>query len=66
MNTFACKVDAAVKMVCPIDGVSIGRKNDKNSWGVSFKPLAGSLERAAALTAMDTFDVVAALSERSI
>jgi hypothetical protein len=31
------KLDQLISAVCPIDGISIGRKNDKATWRIDFK-----------------------------
>ena len=54
------KLDAAIKAVCPIHGVSIGRVNDKQTWRIDFRDEATAQERDAARAALDAFDVQAA------
>lgn len=54
------KLDAAIKAVCPIHGVSIGRKDDKSTWRIDFKDEATTEQRAAAQAVLDAFDPVAA------
>lgn len=49
------KLDAAIKAVCPIHGVSIGRKDDKQTWRIDFKDEATAPQRAAAQQVLDTF-----------
>lgn len=51
----ATKLYEAVTAVCPIDGVSIGRKDDKSTWRVDFKDEATAEQRAAARAVVDTF-----------
>ena len=46
--TFASKLDQKIKAVCPISGISIGRKDDKSTWRISFVPAGSPQERAAA------------------
>jgi len=36
--TVASQLETAVKVVCPIDGVSIGNPADKLTWRIDFKP----------------------------
>lgn len=42
------KLDAAIKAVCPIHGVSIGRVDDKAIWRIDFKDEATAEQRSAA------------------
>lgn len=65
MNTLmnhhlALRVDAAVRAVCPIDGVSI-RSPDKETWSVQFREEATEAERTAAAGVISTFDFDAAV-----
>lgn len=53
----ATKLDAAIKSVCPIHGVSIGRKDDKKTWRIDFKDEATDRERSDALAVIEAFDV---------
>lgn len=58
MNTeLAQAVDAAVRAVCPIVGVSIAKKTDKSTWRVDFDPSATPTQRAAGSAAVDNFDL---------
>lgn len=50
-------LDAALRLVAPIEGVSVVDENDKSTWRVDFKPEATSDQRAAAQAVIDTFDV---------
>lgn len=56
----AAQLHAAVAAVCPIHGVSIGRKNDKATWRIDFVLGATSGERADAEAVMAAFNVDAA------
>ena len=58
--SIAEKLDAAIKAVCPIHGVSIGRKDDKQTWRVDFKDEATAQQRAQASNVVINFDAVAA------
>ena len=49
------KLDAAIKAVCPIDGISIGKPNDKTTWLIQFRPEATAPQRAAAQSVVDAF-----------
>jgi hypothetical protein len=59
-DTTAADLHAAVAAVCPIHGVSIGRKDDKATWRIDFAPEATAEQRAAAVSGMQGFDVVVA------
>ena len=54
------KLDAAIRAVCPIHGVSIGKKDDKSTWRIDFKDEATTEQRASAQAVIDAFDPVAA------
>lgn len=60
LDTTAADLHAAIAAVCPIDGVSIGRKNDKATWRIDFTDVATDAQRDAARAVMNTFDVAAA------
>ena len=49
-------LDQQLKAICPIDGVSIGRWDDPQTWQISFKPTATPGQRAAAQAALQRFD----------
>lgn len=53
-----------VEAVCPIDGVSIGRKDDKSTWRIDFKTEATPAQQQAARDVVLAFDVF--LKEREI
>lgn len=53
-------VDAAIRAVCPIDGVSFGKPDDKQTWRIDFKDIATPEQRVAAQSVVDGFDLVAA------
>ena len=46
-----------IAAVCPIHGVSIGRRADKNTWRIDFKDEATAAQRRAAAAALAAFDV---------
>lgn len=46
-----------IESVCPISGVSLGSHNDKSTWRINFRPEATPVQRAAAQTVLDAFDV---------
>ncbi len=54
------KLNAAIEAVCPIHGVSIGRKDDKATWRIDFKDEATAQQRADAQAVVEAFDVAAA------
>lgn len=49
-------LDAAIKAVAPIHGISVGRKDDKATWRIDFKEEATAEQRAAAQAVIDAFD----------
>ena len=52
----AAALDAAIKAVCPIHGVTIGRPADKKTWSLHFKDEATPAQRAAAEAVLNAFD----------
>ena len=50
------KLDNEIKLVCPIHGISIGRKDDKSTWRIDFKDTATDKEKANAQAVIDAFD----------
>ena len=52
----ATRLDQAIRSVCPIDGVSIGRKNDKSTWRIDFKPEAAGAQKLAARNILNSFE----------
>ena len=50
---------AFIAAVCPIEGVAIGRSNDKTTWRIDFAPEATTTQRLAAQAVVDAFDVAA-------
>lgn len=50
------RLDAALKNVCPIHGVSIGRWANRLTWRIDFKDEATPEQRVAARAVMDAFD----------
>ncbi len=56
MNTFAARLHAAIAAVCPIHGVTIGRRDDRSTWVVHFADVATDeqkLSAQAVIAAMD-------------
>lgn len=56
----AAQLHAAIAAVCPIHGVSIGRKDDKATWRIDFADEATKQQKVAARLTLSTFDVAAA------
>jgi len=46
-----------IAALAPIDGVSIGKRSDKTTWRIDFKPEATEQQKAAAQAALDAFDI---------
>lgn len=57
-------LDAEIKKVAPIFGVAFGRKADKSTWRIDFRPEATAAERMLAQDVVNTFDV--AVEERKL
>lgn len=51
------KLHNAIAAVCPIEGISIGDKNDKSTWTISFKETATTEQFAAAQAVIDNADL---------
>lgn len=60
--TIQQQVDAAVKAVCPIHGISFGLPADKATWRIDFDDAATPEQRQAALGVVAAFDVQAELA----
>jgi hypothetical protein len=56
MNTFAARLHAAVAAVCPVHGVTIGRRDDRSSWIAHFTDEATEDQRHAAQAVIDATD----------
>lgn len=52
-------LDTAIRAVCPIHGVSVGRANDKTTWRIDFTSDATPEQRVAAQAVVAAFDSVA-------
>lgn len=50
-----------ISPICPIDGVSIGRKNNKTTWRIDFKDSATEQQKNDAFRIIDKFDINAYL-----
>ncbi len=50
-------LNSAIYAVCPIDGVSVGRFNDKATWRIDFSAGATAPQKAAAAAVVAGFDV---------
>ena len=57
--SIAAKLDAAIKAVCPIHGVSIGRADDRATWRIDYADEATAEQREAAQDVLDAFDAAA-------
>ena len=49
------KLNQLISAVCPIDGISIGRKNDKATWRIDFKECTEE-QKSAALAVVKAYD----------
>lgn len=54
------RLDAALRAVCPIRGVSVGNAADKATWRIDFDPAATAQQRTDAAAVLSAFDVAAA------
>ena len=54
------KLDAAIRAVAPIDGISIGDPGNKATWAIQFRPEATDPQKAAAQAVLNAFDAVTA------
>lgn len=52
----AIRLDRAIRSVCPIDGVSIGRKSDRSTWRIDFKPEATEAQKLDARNILNSFE----------
>lgn len=57
--SFIFVLDEKIKAVAPIDGIGVGRFEDKSTWRIDFKDEATQTERVAAQAVVDGFDVAA-------
>lgn len=51
----AAKLDSEIQKACPIYGVSIGRKDDKSTWRIDYKPEATQEQRDIAAAIMESY-----------
>lgn len=56
-NDFVAHVDAAVRAVCPVVGVSIGQWDDASTWRIDYDPVATDAQRVAAAAALASLDL---------
>jgi hypothetical protein len=49
------KLDSLIRAVCPIEGVSVARWDDRSTWRIDYKSEATPAQRASAQQAMDAF-----------
>lgn len=57
--TIASSLDAAVRAVAPIIGISMGSRDDKSTWRIDFAPAATQAQRTAAQGVINAFDAAA-------
>lgn len=50
------ELDLAIRVVCPIFGVSVGKYDDKSTWTIHFKPEASAFHRSVAQSVLDVFE----------
>ena len=48
-------LDQQIKAVCPIDGVSFGKEDKKETWSIQFSPEATMEQKKAAIEVLDNF-----------
>ena len=53
--SLATQLDYSIKQVCPIDGVSIGDPNNKNTWRIDFKQEATQNQKDSAQLVLTNF-----------
>lgn len=56
MNLDRTKLHAAIAAVCPIEGIRIGRIDDRATWGLTAAPEATPEQMQAALDVLGAFD----------
>ena len=56
MRNFA-DIDQAIKAVCPIQGISFGRVDDKSTWIIVYDESATEEQRAVAEALLQTLEV---------
>ena len=64
LSQFIVALDMRIKAVCPIQGVSVGTRDDKSTWRIDFKPEATVQQRADAQAVVAAFNV--ALEEQKL
>lgn len=57
--SLAASLISAIQAVCPIEGISVGVRDDKSTWRIDFAASANSEQRAAAVAVITGFDVSA-------
>lgn len=57
---YADRLDAAIRAVCPIVGVSLEKAADKRTWRIQFAAGATDAQKVAAQAVLDAFDTAAA------
>jgi hypothetical protein len=56
----------AIAAVCPIVGVSIGRRDDRSTWRIDYAPNATAEQRAAAQATLEAFDLLGPAKQAAI
>lgn len=57
------RLEAAIKAVCPIQGVSIGNPAVKATWAAQFQPSATPAQQTAAQTVITNFSMAATIED---
>jgi len=65
MTQISALIDQAVRAVCPIYGIGIGRLDDKATWRIDFVEAATNPQRTAAAAVVAGFDVGAAQQQEA-
>jgi hypothetical protein len=52
----ASRLHSAIEKVCPIVGLRIGKRDDKETWQIAFADETTKKQRAAAMTVLAAFD----------
>jgi hypothetical protein len=58
---YAGAVHEAIKRVCPVLNVSIGKPNDKSTWRINLAPEATDKQKQDAANVVEDFDVTKVL-----
>ncbi len=55
--SLAESLTSAIKAVCPIEGISVARRDDRSTWRIDFAATATAEQRAAAAAVVAGFDL---------